>query len=108
MKKYIFIFSIFLLNGCFYSFKTGCFYAPQSVNCNFKYKNNFDSYHKKDITNEQKLLDMKTCLGKYGDNIDYKKNIFYDLYKRYPNQNIVHEFTLCMEHKGYIFNPIYK
>ena len=33
MKKYIFIFLILLLNGCYYSFETGCFYTPQLVTC---------------------------------------------------------------------------
>ncbi|OBW95904.1 hypothetical protein [Gallibacterium salpingitidis] len=108
MKKLGILATFIVITSCYYNNKDGCFYTPQAANCNIKYKSDFDSYQKSEVNDEQKLIDMKTCLGKYGDNIDYRKSIFYDLYKRYPNQNIVHEFTLCMEHKGYIFNNIYK
>lgn len=105
MKKLCVLALCFMLTSCYYSFKTGCFYAFQHVQCNFKSKKNvFDSYQKTGVSDEQKLEDMKICLGKYGDNIDYKKNIFYDLYSRYPRENVVHEFNHCMERKGYIFN----
>ncbi|MFZ7277884.1 hypothetical protein ACLS0F_11555 [Avibacterium endocarditidis] len=108
MKKYMFIFFIFLLNGCYYNFKTGCFYAPQSVNCGRKYKSDFDSYQKKGVTDEQKIIDMKSCLGKYDNNIDYRKYIFHYLYERYPNENIAHEFSMCMRNKGYIYDRLYR
>lgn len=106
MYKLISVLSILLLSSCYY--KDGCFYAPQHASCNhITYKSDFDSFQKPEVSDEQKLIDMKDCLGKYGEGIDYKKSITYVLYKKYPNENIVHEFGQCMKYKGYIYNAIY-
>lgn len=95
----------FLMTSCYY--KDGCFYAPQAVSCNIKYRSDFDSYQKIGVKDKQKYMDMKNCLGIHGDNIDYKRNFIRDLNARFPKQNIGRKFYQCMNSKGYIFNDKY-
>lgn len=106
MKK-LCVFALCLMaTSCYY--KDGCFYAPQSVDCNIKYKSDFDSYQKIGITDEQKGIDMKNCLGVYGNNIiDYKKIYVRGLDDKFPRKNISHNFHYCMINKGYIFHDKY-
>ncbi|WP_304712373.1 hypothetical protein [Neisseria viridiae] len=106
MKK-LCVFALCLMaTSCYY--KDGCFYAPQSVNCNIKHKSDFDSYQKIGITDEQKIIDMKNCLGVYGNNIiDYKKIYPVGLDYKFPGKNIAHNFYSCMINKGYIYNDEY-
>ena len=102
MRKLGIVSILIILTSCYY--KDSCFYAPQSVNCGIQRKSDFDSFQKNGSDDEQKLADMKACLGEYGNNINYKKRIFHDLFERYPRQNVVHNFSQCMRYKGYIFN----
>lgn len=112
MLKIIFNIVPFLsLSACYYSFETGCLYVAQSVDCfREKSKSNFDSYFQEGVDDKQKLLDMKDCLGIYGDGIPTPKgDIFYVLQENYPDKiygenSLFKVFDRCMKNRGYIFD----
>lgn len=99
-----------LLSACYYSFETGCLYVAQSVDCFQKSKSNFDSYSKTGVNDQQKLLDIKDCLGMYGDGIPTPGgDIFYALQENYPDKiygenSLFKVFDRCMKNRGYIFD----
>ncbi|MFZ7282825.1 hypothetical protein ACLSZW_03935 [Avibacterium avium] len=109
MKKHIFTFLIFLLNGCYYSFKTGCFYTPQLVTCtdqgeDFPYVAFFQK--KETIGHTDPVIrwnDIKACGG---INIYIKKNTFEIKNGRDSkgviNSNVIYAFENCMIKKGYV------
>ncbi|MFD1246084.1 hypothetical protein [Paralysiella testudinis] len=109
MKQFFFKISAFGL-VCFLSACNGCWTPMPVVSCGgLKTKSNVDSYIKKDIPHEKKILDIQECLGDdYSENIPTKGgNIFTPLRKKY-NDEIrgdirISNFDSCMKDKGYIF-----
>lgn len=108
----IILYTILLLfsSGCYYDFKTGCFYAPQHAHCNYKEKSHFDSYFKEGVDDHQKLLDVKDCLGIDGDGIPTPGgSIFATLRDKYPHSHqgdmAIKKFDECMMlKKGYLYD----
>lgn len=93
MKKILFIFFMCtLLSGCYYSFKTGCFYSPQQVNC-YDGVSDINRLQKKDrigFTNpEQRWKDLEDCGGVRVEDGNFKIFLyrsFKENYKQYQEK----------------------
>ena len=106
MKRFCILALCLLMTSCYY--KDSCWYTAQSVYCPVKSDKNrspFDYYQKSDISDEEKIMDMKDCAGEYAGRIDYRKYLFGQL-RKLPKLNAVREFSQCMQHsKGYTYDP---
>ena len=106
MFKFISLFSlIFVLSGCYYSFKDGCWYAPQYAGCPMKnYKSDLQRYYKADgqqINEEQKINDIKACGGMTNERGYIIKNS-----NAKTTFDTRAEIYNCMKNKGYKYDSI--
>ena len=102
--------AIMSLTACYFDSNSSYFKLPQAVYCPKEKKTNIEKYYK-NVSDEQKMSDIKECLGddyEYGKIPDKNGSIFQRLREKYPNSNDdwekIRAFDNCMKNnKGYLF-----
>ena len=105
MFKYIYLFSlIFILCGCYYSFKDDCWYGPETNCIQRNKKSDLQRYYRADgqqISEEQKISDIRAC----GAVPDKNGSFLSDIWKN-KGINAVKKVGECMTAKGYDYDNI--